>query len=384
MALIAESEEKPHSAGEKEWIWDWRWLAPTAAVLILAISWGVKRSERAVTGNGPSETPLLALSEPNQTPAPENLPVPAAPGASSDAGAPSGHASALRKSENQETSDSLNQKSYEASAKKKLEASAPARAPTSAAAQQEPTIPAASNQSQSETVNSLPLNGRNYSNVQSANGATDSAQKEAVTAQNLEARAKTAARVATRDAGAVPESTPAAPMPNGTINAVEGAKANSEVRPAQARTAASVDSLKGGAVGGILQGADQRSGQNSEQRSDQILIRTPDPNVLWRIAGAGFVERTTDGGATWNGQQPDPNALLVDGSAPSAKICWLVGNDGAILMTKDAMKWRKLPPPIPADFTAVMAKSASEATVTTADGQKFSTTDGGKKWKPAQ
>lgn len=393
MALIAGSDEKPQSAGAKEWIWDWRWLAATAAVLILAISWGVKQSEHVVTSDRPSETPLLALSEPSQPPAAENVPGPPAPGTSSDAGAPSGDASALRKSENQETSDSLKQESSEASAEKKLEAPAsalarasiptPAQAPTSAAVQQNPTIPPVSNQRQSETVNNLPLNGRNYSNLQSANGATDSAPKEAATAR-AEAQAKTAVRASARDVGAVPESAPAAPSANDTTGAVQGSEANNEVKPAQPRAAAGVNSLKGAAVGGIRQGAAQGNGQNSEQRSDQILIRTPDPKVLWRIAGAGFVERTTDGGATWNGQRPDSNAQLVDGSAPSAKVCWLVGNDGAILVTKDAMKWRKLPPPIPADFTAVMAKSSSEAIVTTADGQKFSTTDGGKKWKPAQ
>ena len=34
------------------------------------------------------------------------------------------------------------------------------------------------------------------------------------------------------------------------------------------------------------------------------MILTPDPAIVWRFAGSGFVERSTDGGATWQGEEP--------------------------------------------------------------------------------
>jgi hypothetical protein len=114
------------------------------------------------------------------------------------------------------------------------------------------------------------------------------------------------------------------------------------------------------------------------------IIKTPDPNVLWRMAAAGLIERSTDGGATWQGQLPDHNAQIKAGVAPSARICWLVGRDGTILLTKDGMRWKKIVPPAPLDFTAVTAQDASSATVTAADGRKFSTENSGKTWKPIE
>jgi hypothetical protein len=118
------------------------------------------------------------------------------------------------------------------------------------------------------------------------------------------------------------------------------------------------------------------------ERSVATVIDTPIPATKWRITTAGFVERSEDGGATWKGQEPDPDAHLVAGSAPTDKVCWLVGSEGVVLVTKDATNWKKIPPPVTTDLTAVSAKSASAATITTADGRRFSTHNEGKKWKP--
>ena len=96
------------------------------------------------------------------------------------------------------------------------------------------------------------------------------------------------------------------------------------------------------------------------ERSVATVIDTPIPAIKWRITAAGFVERSEDGGATWKGQEPDPEAHLVAGSAPTEKVCWLVGSEGIVLVTKDATNWKKIPPPVAADLTAVSAKSASD------------------------
>lgn len=124
------------------------------------------------------------------------------------------------------------------------------------------------------------------------------------------------------------------------------------------------------------------------QRSTAKLIPTPDPNVEWRITDNRFVERTANGGRTWQGQGLGTQVDLLAGSAPDANVCWVVGRNGAVFVAKGAGNgnkpaWYGVPAPVAADLGAVSAKSASSAIVTTADGRQFETHDGGKKWKQA-
>lgn len=118
-----------------------------------------------------------------------------------------------------------------------------------------------------------------------------------------------------------------------------------------------------------------------ESRARGTVIPTPDSLVKYRLAGGGFVERTTDGGATWNGQLVSQTARLIGGSAPSSKVCWIVGRDASIALTKNGTDWERINPPVQADFVAVTAKNDNTTTVTTVDGKKYTTTDRGKKWK---
>lgn len=79
---------------------------------------------------------------------------------------------------------------------------------------------------------------------------------------------------------------------------------------------------------------------------------------------------------------------LLAGSAPDANVCWVVGRNGAVFVTKGAgdgnkTAWNEVAAPVAADFAAVSAKSANSAIVTTVDGRQFETHDGGKKWKQA-
>jgi Photosynthesis system II assembly factor YCF48 len=124
----------------------------------------------------------------------------------------------------------------------------------------------------------------------------------------------------------------------------------------------------------LLQAANQRS----------VEIRSPDPQVLWRASGGGFIERSIDGGATWQTQRPVADARIVVGAALSPTTCWIAGRGGIILLTTDGTNWTTIPPPVHADFVAISARDDSSATVTTADGRKFATQDAGKKWQPAQ
>ena len=114
------------------------------------------------------------------------------------------------------------------------------------------------------------------------------------------------------------------------------------------------------------------------------MIPTPDSDIFYRIAKGGFVEISEDGGATWQGQLLNPSAEFTAGSAPEPRICWLVGRSGIVFLTEDGKSWRKLPSPTSEDLVVVVAKSASNATVTATDDQRWSTDDAGKNWRPVK
>jgi photosystem II stability/assembly factor-like uncharacterized protein len=118
-----------------------------------------------------------------------------------------------------------------------------------------------------------------------------------------------------------------------------------------------------------------------EARSAEVLIASPDPAVQWRIGRNGNIERSTDGGKTWQGQFATGWPGLIAGSAPSAKVCWVVGRAGTILRTKDGEKWERIAPPVLIDLTGIKAENEKSATITTADGRTFSTQDSGKTWQ---
>ena len=111
-----------------------------------------------------------------------------------------------------------------------------------------------------------------------------------------------------------------------------------------------------------------------------LQIPTPDPKVLWMIAGPGAIERSENGGAGWKTEYLDTRALIVAGAAPTDKICWLVGANGTILRTTNGAHWKTIRPPAETDFVRVEATDALNATVMAMDGRKFSTADGGKTW----
>jgi photosystem II stability/assembly factor-like uncharacterized protein len=121
--------------------------------------------------------------------------------------------------------------------------------------------------------------------------------------------------------------------------------------------------------------------QSSAERPPEVAIQSPDPRILWRVAGGSFVEISEDSGATWRGQMVNPSAYFMAGSAPRAKVCWLVGRGGAIYRTTDGAKWKAVKPPAELDFVGVAATDQRSATITAATGARFSTTDGGKNWK---
>ena len=103
--------------------------------------------------------------------------------------------------------------------------------------------------------------------------------------------------------------------------------------------------------------------------------------VTWRVSPSGIVERSADGGATWTRERgvDAPAARAIH--APSRDVCWIVGDRGLILRFDTGRGWTRLSPPAQVGFMAVEAPDALRATITAADGRRFTTTDGGQTWR---
>jgi hypothetical protein len=120
-------------------------------------------------------------------------------------------------------------------------------------------------------------------------------------------------------------------------------------------------------------------------------IISPDSMSRWRITSRRIVEHSTDGGATWL-EQPTGVALpaaltfsaLIAGSAPSASICWIVGQDGVVLLSTDGRTWRRVAFPATIALVSVRAADERTATITDINGRTYTTSDGGVRWAQSQ
>ena len=97
-----------------------------------------------------------------------------------------------------------------------------------------------------------------------------------------------------------------------------------------------------------------------------------------------MIEFSSNDGASWSRQVSGVLVDLTTGSAPSDKICWIVGRVGAIVRTTDGGEhWTVIHPPVEEDLALVHAVDSLHATIWTAHNLRaFETTDGGATWKP--
>jgi Photosynthesis system II assembly factor YCF48/Putative zinc-finger len=110
-------------------------------------------------------------------------------------------------------------------------------------------------------------------------------------------------------------------------------------------------------------------------------IPSPDRTVRWRVVAANRVERSIDGGTTWQVQPTGTTAAIIAGVAPTPTICWLVGRGGLVLVSTNGQTWQRVPFPEVVDLISIRAPDGGNATVTAADGRSFATTDGGQTWR---
>ena len=196
-----------------------------------------------------------------------------------------------------------------------------------------------------------------------------------------------------RDRSAASEPAPAAPAPelNASLPSIvvatssaDAVKSPAPAPPPSAEKKSQAFGLTSRNLHGSAAATSAAKAKPAEERYTETVISTPDSDMFYRIAGGGFVEISEDGGVTWQRQLLNPSAEFTAGSAPEPRICWLVGRSGIVFLTEDGKSWQKLPSPTSEDLVVVLAKSASNATVTANSNQRWSTDDAGKTWHPVK
>ncbi len=98
--------------------------------------------------------------------------------------------------------------------------------------------------------------------------------------------------------------------------------------------------------------------------------------MQWRAGLGGNIARTDDDGQTWR-VQVNVSERVRAGAAPSIEVAWLVGDQGLVLRTLDGERWVRTSVPVAVSLVDIDASDEFRATVTTADGRRFRTVDGG-------
>jgi photosystem II stability/assembly factor-like uncharacterized protein len=113
----------------------------------------------------------------------------------------------------------------------------------------------------------------------------------------------------------------------------------------------------------------------------------------WQVTAAGNLERSFDGGKSWesvavvpSGVNPPSRLRVV---AASGFQVWVGGNGGVLLHSQDAgsrftsVKVHRKHSALTGDIVALNFSDAQHGRLETADHDVWSTTDGGRTWRPS-
>jgi hypothetical protein len=145
---------------------------------------------------------------------------------------------------------------------------------------------------------------------------------------------------------------------------------------AEETSSARAKALSGGSSSGALRSYATETLGKSE--TGNVEVRSADGTTAWLVGERGLIAMRET-----HGVRVLPSGVASDllaGSAPSSKVCWVVGRGSTILRTTDGEKFERIEAPASGDFVSVTAESAARATVRTQHGREFATVDGGRTW----
>jgi photosynthesis system II assembly factor YCF48-like protein len=365
------------SAAEKpghSWVFGWRWLAPAAAVLIFAVF--------VYTRMAPRESKTFLSKNEAAVSKPEAV-LPPAP--SQDLSA---RAESLQPQRAAEPKPPAPQKG-KAAPTPPAEASPPSppppppRQPSSAGTAQAGAGVAAGTRTSSSASSGL-VGGAMARSRGTAGGVPAQKQPPDAAAPAREESTDSGRPAAAPSARAVVHAAPAPSTPPPTEAKNEAPPLDSSAQQSRVYPAEKKSETPAAAAGS--------AGGETNSTADSLRVTGSTASVaimdkigpLYRITSDGAVERSNDGGATWQPERLKTNSAIVALSAPWGKICWLVGRGGTILLTKNGKSWKKISPPAEIDLVGVTAQDARSATVTAIDGRQFSTEDAGKNWEQSK
>jgi hypothetical protein len=114
--------------------------------------------------------------------------------------------------------------------------------------------------------------------------------------------------------------------------------------------------------------------------AEPFEIVSPDSRQRWRVSPAG-VERSLDIGGSWSLVRAATGEVLTAGVSPSPGVCWLIGNNGVVLLTTNGSVFTRVDIPSGDNLRSITATDARSAAVVNASGRTFRTDDGGQTWR---
>jgi hypothetical protein len=121
-----------------------------------------------------------------------------------------------------------------------------------------------------------------------------------------------------------------------------------------------------------------------QRSAPPVEIVSPNPAERWRIVDGRQVQRSTTGGAQWDVVAVQPPDRVTTGHSPGPSTLWLVGRAGGIYVTTSGSPFIRVPFIESIDLVSIVAVDDRQATVTTADGRTFRTTNQGRTWTLVQ
>jgi hypothetical protein len=383
LAALARSEPASVAtpAAEKNpaisWLWDWRWMAPVGAavvVLVFFVSYQNMRAPTASKGGGEltakreAATPVPAASEPQKSADSTLAKTDAAP----DAGVETKSPSVPRKAQTRSELDELQRKNVTAALESALVAQT----------LKDKGVHSAEGAAGSVTGRAMPKPADEEKQF--------AASENRVVAQPM----------APAVSGAISAGAQAAPAQGGAVGVLSVQKQDRAIVAADTKEPAatappeamaqkqaalkkeSAADRQDAAPGRYALQTAPQSASKLRAAPSEFIVTTPNAKVLWRLGSAGRIERSRDAGKTWETQKSPVQESFLSGSAPSESICWVGGSNGVLFRTTDGGEnWERIPAPTKGDIISVKASDQLNVTLIGADGRTYETRDAGAHWR---